>query len=279
MMIARDPSEPDWASVQLPDAWPDRLRLYQWWKLVRHALGRRREVEIPAGLPLADRLPAYMLQEFHNLPNGNFSKRFAKGYITGFDVSMLGEMHKARTQIATYLEHCVSVLDVGTAGGRTAATIKRHGVPDVWAIDPSPYLLQQAALRHPDVHFVQATAERTPFAAARFDGIAVCFVFHEVAPDQVPQCLAELRRICKPGGLLVMCEPSPQQLDLGWRKLLRVAGWRGPYFKLLAELVHEPFVRAWHRTNVKQLLDDAGFELRSDEDHFPMRFIYARARA
>ena len=244
-----------------------------------HALGPRRKVELPQDLPLADALPDYLLQEFHGLPNGNFSKRFVSGYTTGFDASMLGEMNAARARIATYLQGCDSVLDVGTAGGRTAATLKEHGIRDVWAIDPSPYMLQQAAQRCADVHFVQATAERTPFASARFDGIAVCFVFHEVSPDHVGACMTELRRIIKPGGRVVVCEPSPKQLELGWWALLQLAGWRGLYFKLLAEVVHEPFVRGWHSTNVQKLFADTGFELQGDEDHFPVRFIYGRAQA
>ena len=48
----------DWAAVELPDAWPDRL---DWsrpgtpWRLVRHVLGRARaRVELPPGMPGAE---------------------------------------------------------------------------------------------------------------------------------------------------------------------------------------------------------------------------------
>lgn len=278
---SNDPVVPDWPALQLPDAWPDRLRLtrpHEFFALLRKLLGRRQRVEIPQDMPGASQLPKYVLQEFHHLPNGNYSKKFTHGYITGFDRMMLGRMRQARQRIAHYLQSCRSVLDVGTAGGRTAAMLKQHGVPEVWAIDPSPYLLQHAARRHPQVRFLQGTAERTPFQDARFDGIAVCFVLHEVPPKYVTRCLNEFRRLLKPQGLLAICEPSASQLESNLWMLLRRAGWRGVYFKLLAHLVHEPFVRAWHRLDIRQALADAGFELCADEEHFPSRYVFARAR-
>ena len=269
-----DPRVPDWASLELPHAWADRLG---WWGFIRHVLGRRRPVQLPDDMPLPAEMPKYVLLEFHHLPNGNYSRRFTSSYITGFDRSMLGEMRGARTRVARYLAGCASVLDVGTAGGRTAAMLKQQGASDVWGIDPSPYLLQHAAKSHPDVRFVQSTAEQTPFANARFDGIAVCFVLHEIPPKYIARCLAEFRRVCKPNGMLVICEPSPAQLQMGWLRVIRHAGWRGAYFKLLAKLVHEPFVRLWHRLDVRALLAEAGFELASDEEHFPARYIVAKA--
>jgi len=270
----QDPRVPDWVGQELPEAWADRLG---WWGLLRHVLGRRQPVQLPVDMPLPAEMPKYVLLEFHHLPNGNYSKRFTSSYITGFDRSMIGEMRRARTRIAGLLADCKSVLDVGTAGGRTAAMLKQQGVPDVWGIDPSPYLLQHAARSHPGVNFVQSTAEHTPFPNERFEGIAVCFVLHEIPPKYIARCLAEFRRVCKKGGLLVICEPSPAQLQLGWRSVTKHAGWRGAYFKLLAKLVHEPFVRLWHELDARALLATAGFELASDEEHFPARYIVARA--
>lgn len=277
----QDPSVPDWTSMQLPDSWADQLRLWRPWdliKLTRKVLGRRQRVKLPADMPGAELLPKYILQEFHNLPNGNYSKRLTHGYITGFDRMMLGCMRKARQHLSHYLRACESVLDVGTAGGRTAATLQQHGIDEVWGLDPSPYLLQHAARRNPEIRFVQGTAERIPFPAARFDGIAACFVLHEIPPKQVLQALAEFGRVLKPGGLLAICEPSAAQLDASVWSLWRRYGWQGVYFHWLARLVHEPFVRAWHRLELHQALHQAGFEVVADAELFPSRHIYARLR-
>src|SRR2546421_3241187 len=127
-MPPQDPPIPDWPRLALPDAWPDRLNLLRPRDLVRWVtcvLGRRTRVVIPAGLPGPARIPKYLLQEFHNLPNGNYSKRVTRAYITGFDRIMLGRMKRARQHLAGYLRGCQAVLDVGTAGGRTAAVLKR----------------------------------------------------------------------------------------------------------------------------------------------------------
>jgi hypothetical protein len=145
---SHDPAVCDWSTLKLPDAWPDRLCLSRprgfvalLWSVIR----KRRRVTIPADMPGAAKLPKYLLQEFHNLPNGNYSKRFTHGYVTGFDRMMLGEMQNIRRRIAAYLHDCRSVLDVGTAGGNTANALAAHGIPEVWAIDPSP---ERLPVRH-----------------------------------------------------------------------------------------------------------------------------------
>ena len=87
----RDPEVPAWASLSLPDGWPDRLRLSRprdLWTFLRKLLLRHvGKVELPVDLPLATDLPKYLLLEFHNLPNGNYSKKITHGYSTAFDLS------------------------------------------------------------------------------------------------------------------------------------------------------------------------------------------------
>jgi ubiquinone/menaquinone biosynthesis C-methylase UbiE len=278
----QDPPVVDWANATLPDSWADQLKLWRPWDLLtllRRVFNQRQRVQLPEGMPGRELLPKYLLQEFHHLPNGNYSKRLTHGYITGFDRMMLGSMRDARLHLAHTLSQCHSVLDVGTAGGRTAAAVKAQGIEDVWGLDPSPYLLQHAARRFPDIHFVQGTAEHTPFCDARFDGISACFVLHELPPKQVTAALNEFARITRTDGLLAICEPSAEQLNTSAWRLLRKYGWRGVYFNWLARWVHEPFVRAWHKLNLRQALEDAGFELLSDEEQFPSRMVLARRGA
>jgi ubiquinone/menaquinone biosynthesis C-methylase UbiE len=274
-----DPRVPDWRDVELPDAWPDRLSLRhpaEIWRWIRCLLGARQRVELPTGMPGLAALPPYLLQAFHNLPNGNFSKGGTSGYIIGFDRAMLGRMSAARRRLAAYLAGSRAALDVGTGGGRTAAALRRSGIPEVWGIDPSPYMLKHAARAHPDVRFALGLAEKTGFADGRFDAIAVCFVLHEVPARYLGRCFDELRRILEPGGRLAICEPSSAQLAGGfWSQLFR-HGLRAAYFNLLARFVHEPFVRAWHRADLGRLLRSSGFELVGDEQDPPVRFLLAR---
>jgi ubiquinone/menaquinone biosynthesis C-methylase UbiE len=280
--MMRDPDVPDWINLELPDSWADQLKLWRPWdllKLLQRVLAKRQRVLIPSDMPGRELLPKYVLQEFHHLPNGNYSKQLTHGYITGFDRMMLGSMSAARRHLAERLRHCSSVLDIGTAGGRTAAALKARGISDVWGLDPSPYLLQHAARRFRDVNFVQGTAEQTPFADNRFEGVVACFVLHELPPKQVLAALQEFARITQPDGLLAICEPSAEQLQGSFWSLLRKHGWRGVYFNWLARLVHEPFVRAWHKIDLQRALLDAGFVCLSDEEHFPSRMVLARRKS
>jgi ubiquinone/menaquinone biosynthesis C-methylase UbiE len=279
-----EPQAPDWASVSLAETWPDSLDLSSWrgWReLMRAFFGKqRRAVELPSSYFALSNVPKYILQEFHNLPNGNYSRRFSRGYITGFDVAMLGHMQRARTWVAAHLQGCNAVLDVGTAGGRTAAILKQQGAEKVWGIDPSPYLLQHAASDYPGIVFVPGLAEDLPFTDNRLDGISLCFVLHEMPPKYIKQALAEFYRVLQSGGKLVIAEPSPRQLEpLQWRFLFSRAGWSQMYFKFLAHRVYEPFLSAWHKLDKPQLLQDAGFRLVEDRSGMPINFWVAEKPA
>lgn len=273
----------DWARIELPDAWPDQL---DWrhpatcWRMLRKAFGGSRErVQLPSGLPGAERIPKYILQEFHNLPNGNYSKQISSGYARWFDRVMLGTMAGGRARLAQALRGARCVVDLGCGGGHMAGALKAAGVEQVYGLDASPYLLQFAAQTYPGVQWVHGTAERTGLPDAAFDGVSVSFLFHEIPPRYLAQVLAELRRIVRPGGRLAVLEPSPVQWAGSPWRLWREFGWRGLYFKWLAWHAFEPFVDAWHKQDFTRMLADNGFRVEVDESSCPFRHILAVRQA
>lgn len=287
-VVMHDPAVPDWHSVSLPDTWPDQLNLARWRDLLvflRHALGwQHSPVSLPPNTPFADHIPKYILQEFHNLPNGNYSRRFTRGYITGFNRVMLGEINRSHRLMATQLAQEATVrhgavLDVGCGGGGLAGALQQAGIADVWGLDASPYLLKHAAADWPSVKFVHGTAENTGFDDARFDAVTACFLLHEIPPRYIERCFAEFARILKPGGWLAFCEPSPHQLQHSTLTLLQQHGWRGVYFRTLAHFVHEPFLTAWHQQDIPTLLAQHGFSLVQHNTGVPMRHVLARKHA
>lgn len=281
-LCTSDPEIVNWKAVELPDAWPDQIDLSKMsdlWKIIKHAVSKQRsQVQLPDNMPGAECIPKYILQEFHNMPNGNYSKKLTRGYINSLDKMMLGSLQQARLEIARTLTNLDRVLDVGCSSGRLAAEIQRGGAKDVWGLDPSPYFLQHAATDYPSIKLVQGLAEDTNFIDNRFQAVSCCFLLHELPPKYTHEAIAEFSRICEPGGLLCIAEPSPQQMQNTAWELFKLYGFKGFYFYILAAKVHEPFAAAWHKLNIAALLSDCEFDLISDKDKFPVRIITARRR-
>lgn len=122
---------------------------------------------------------------------------------------MTGGMHrrwKRQACQALGLKPGDSVLDVCTGTGDLAAMLSdivgRQG--HVTGIDFSSEMLQVARQRFLDrsnVTWVQGDALALPFDDNRFDGAIISFGLRNVA--SVPQALAEMVRVVKPGGWVV----------------------------------------------------------------------------
>lgn len=277
-----DPTPPDWSGIELPETWDNDICFsnpLHLWRFFRAITGPRKAVRVDRDHPLFSHIPPYALQEFHNLPNGNYSNKISRGYITGFDRAMLGVMSHVRSNMAEFVSDCQAVLDVGTGGGKLAASVRQAGPADVWGVDVSPYLLKHAAGLYPDIHFIPAAVEKLPFHNERFDAVVASFLFHEVPPKHTGRALKEIARVLRPGGQLLIAEPSEKQLQqVRVRSLLRVDGWRHWYFKNLAERIHEPFLMAWHKLDKCAAFDHAGFALDSQQDQIPITCYYLTKR-
>lgn len=278
-----DPIPPEWPTIELPETWESDLRFTNpraLWRFIRAIAGPRKPVSVDSKHPLFRHIPRYALQEFHSLPNGNYSSKISRGYITGFDRAMLGIMNDIRSQMAEWVSDCQAVLDVGTGGGKLAASVRKAGPEDVWGVDVSPYLLKHAAELNPDIRFIPAAAEKLPFDDRRFDAVVVSFLFHEIPPKHIHRALAEIARVLRPGGRLLIAEPSEKQLQpVRLRSLLHVKGWRHLYFKILAERIFEPFLMAWHRLDKTAAFDNAGFELDRQYHQIPISLYSLTKRA
>lgn len=258
----------------LPPAWPDQPGVFL--RILRKLFGwGLSKVQLPENLPLRVELPKYLLLEFHNLPNGNYSHAITDAYVRGFDRSMLGHMRIGRAALAQELAGCTRVLDVGCGAGDSSAAIHRMGVQEVVGLDASPYMLKHAAQRHPQLNFLQGLAEDTRLDTQSFDGVGACFLFHELPPKAADAALIEFHRLLKPGGRVVMLEPAREQYQQPAWKLLFRLGWKGPYYRWLALFVNEPYVQLWHQRDVGSWLEKHGFRLTRDEVLYPSRLLVA----
>lgn len=277
------PEPADWSAVALPPTWADGLfslrRVEDVVAMLRSLVGTVPPVRLPAGVPGAERLPSYLLQSFHRMPNGYYSRQWVRGYGRGFELSMLGRMAGARARLVDWLRGAQRALDVGCGSGGLASALVAAGVPEVVGLDPSPYLLHEAARRRPGPRYVQGLAEATGFPTGAFDAAGVCFVLHELPAGVAAQTLTELARLLVPGGRLAIVEPSPIQWQ-EWRpwRLAHRGGVAALYFAVLARLVHEPWLEAWHGRDAAASLQEAGFFLEADVSELPFRFLLARRR-
>ncbi|CAN5923797.1 hypothetical protein BH11MYX3_BH11MYX3_00450 [soil metagenome] len=276
---SKDPALIAPADLELPQAWPDHMfrRFGAFLRVLRTLVFGGRRVVLPSELAGRDQLPDYLLREFHRMPNGYYSHVLAEGYERGFERAMLGQVTAVRSWIARQLRESQSVLDIGCGSGKVAGAVAASGVPDVWGIDASLYQLRIAAREFPAVQLVQGLAERTPFDDGRFDGVAACFLFHELPTDAQDAVLVELRRVLRPGGQVVIAEPSAEQKhNRSFISLWRRHGWRGVYFRLLALFVTEPYLEQWHGRNVATWAADHGFAVEKDDSAVPFRQIVLR---
>jgi len=126
------------------------------------------------------------------------------------------------------------VLDIGCGTGQLGHRIRTglHGVRVV-GCDFSAGMLHEARRRDGGVRWVQGDATRLPFATAAFDAVVSTQAFHWF-PDQ-PAALAEITRVLRPGGRLLVSVVMPPIALIG---LVVEAGSR-----LIGEPFHWPGAR------------------------------------
>ena len=113
------------------------------------------------------------------------------------------------------------VLDVGCGTGEVAMRAKARSGPtgSVTGIDPAPEMIavarQKAARAGLDVDYRVAAVEALPFADACFDVVLSSLMMHHLPADLKPRALAEIRRVLKPDGRLVVVDFKQPTSRLG----------------------------------------------------------------
>src|SRR5262249_32303939 len=112
----------------------------------------------------------------------------------------------------------LDVLDYGCGHGMAAVVLARRGAR-VTAFDLSPRYVAEATARARangvDVAFLQADGEPLPFADGSFHRVWGTAVLHHLDLDAAAR---ELRRVLRPGGIAVFCEPWGENPLLAWAR-------------------------------------------------------------
>jgi demethylmenaquinone methyltransferase/2-methoxy-6-polyprenyl-1,4-benzoquinol methylase len=123
------------------------------------------------------------------------------------DVLSLGQDRRWRRAVARALDVRAgqTVLDLAAGTGTSSEPFHDAGVRVVPA-DFSLGMLRVGKGRRRDLPFTAADATRLPFQDNAFDAVTMSFGLRNVV--DVDAALAELHRVTKPGGRLVICEFS-----------------------------------------------------------------------
>jgi ubiquinone/menaquinone biosynthesis C-methylase UbiE len=120
------------------------------------------------------------------------------------------------------IESGESVLDVGCGTGTLAIAAKQQIGPkgSVYGIDASPEMVDRATRKARkagvEVLFKNAGAEALPFPDAQFDVVLSTVMLHHLPKNGRRQCAAEIRRVLKPGGRVLVVDfgAAPQKKGL-----------------------------------------------------------------
>ena len=185
------------------------------------------------------------------------------------DLMSLG-MHRLWKRFAVELARVRAgerVLDVASGSGDLASAFAARGA-EAWLTDINSAMLVRGRDRMADegrlAPAVQCDAERLPFAQASFDCVTVGFGLRNMTHMQA--ALAEMARVLKPGGRLLVLEfsqvwkPLQAPYDLYSLKVLpwlgaRVAGDAAAYRYLAESIRRHP-----DQESLRSMLELAGLE-------------------
>jgi SAM-dependent methyltransferase len=113
-----------------------------------------------------------------------------------------------------------TILDVGCGPGMYASACSERGFA-YRGLDLSEEMIDEACYRHghlPDVSFVCGDARHLPYPSRSFDALLCLGILEYTAPQEQGECLNEITRVVRPGGLVVFSllnAESPHWVWLG----------------------------------------------------------------
>lgn len=117
----------------------------------------------------------------------------------------VGRVHQEMIAVAD-IQPGHRVLDVGCGTGNLLrATGKRHPGADLAGLDPDPRMLKRAR-RKTKARLDRGFAQELPYPDNSFDRVFSSLMLHHLDTASKDEMLAELRRVLRPGGVLVLAD-------------------------------------------------------------------------
>jgi ubiquinone/menaquinone biosynthesis C-methylase UbiE len=232
--------------------------------------------ELPAEIEL-EQYPKYYRRTFHWQTDGYLSAHSAELYDLEVELLFVGCADVMRRQALAEVSRRRSrrplrLLDVGAGTGRFLEQAAR-ALPgsELHGLELSPYYARFAAARwarRPERAALQMTvgnAEALPFADQTFDVVTSIFLFHELPRRVRRQVLGEMRRVLRPGGLLVV-EDAAQPAD---------SPELAPVLQKFSRDLHEPFFRDYQQDDLGRLCEECGLSVLDVSPQFFAKVVSA----
>ncbi|MCO5164384.1 MAG: class I SAM-dependent methyltransferase [Mesorhizobium sp.] len=102
----------------------------------------------------------------------------------------------------------LSILDVGCGVG-TYHPLLAGSVGRITGVDPSAECIAEARMNNPRVDYQAYDGEKIPYPDASFDASFAICVMHHVPVPNWSTFVSEMRRITRPGGVVMLFEHNP----------------------------------------------------------------------
>ncbi len=231
----------------------------------------------------AERYPRYYRRKFHFQSDGYLSEASAERYDHQVEVLFGGGAAPMRRQALVPLRDALrrhpdgqgaaKLLDIGCGTGAFLREVKRN-YPRlaVTGIDLSaPYLAmaQRRLAAWSRVELTEGAAETMPFDDASFDIVSCIYLFHELPPGVRRAVVGEMRRVLKPGAIVVFVDSLQLGEEPDYDGLI-------DYFPAA---FHEPYYASYVREDLDALFSP-GFAPESRQPaYFSTVACYRRADA
>jgi len=96
------------------------------------------------------------------------------------------------------------VCDMGCGPGQVARYLRDASVEEVFGLDLSPGMLEQARRLNPDITFREGNTLALELPDASLAGIAAFYAIVNLPQESLPTVFSEMRRVLQPDGLLLL---------------------------------------------------------------------------
>jgi SAM-dependent methyltransferase len=154
---------------------------------------------------------------------------------------------------AAAVSHRGPICDMGCGPGHVARFLRDAGA-EVFGLDLSPGMVEQARSLNPDIDFRVGDMLALPLADGCLAGIAAFYSIVNLPPESLPAVFAEMHRALQPGGLLLLA------FHAGDEVIRPAEEWGQPIsMEFIYHLPHK----------VRQLLSAAGFAIDDVQERVP----------